>query len=142
MKNFVLALTLLSALFSSSILAVSAKEVGSGGTPVSTVCNPVNKLSYRGDARVGELGFASIDISYGVKSCDGSAVTVKVELIESATNAVFYTYENAPLSAKVTVTGVKQNTSYKALVTVYDATTGAVVGSKWIYAAAVRKTGV
>ncbi len=117
----------------------SAKEVASGGTPVSTTCNPVSSISYKGDARVGELGFASIDMKYSVKPCDSNAVTVKVELIESSNGTVVYSNSAAPLSSTITVNGVKVNTSYTIVVSVYDASTGNLVGTSKAFAAAKTK---
>ena len=119
----------------------SAKEVTSGGTPVPTTCNPVSSLSYKGDATTSDTGAASIQVSYGVKPCvNGQVVTVDTQLYLNATHAtVYYDDSAAPLSGRFTVFGVTANTSYIAKVTVYDAATGAVLGSKQIFAAAVYK---
>lgn len=119
----------------------SAKEVGSGGTgTVTTTCNPVTSLSYKGDATTGETGQASITVSYGVKPCDKLPVVVEARLYLTANPAVVpYLDANAPLSGKVTVFGVTANTSYTAKITVRDAATGTVVGSSQIFAAAKYK---
>ena len=127
-----------------SVVPVAAKEIGSGGgTVTSTACNPVTSLKYRGDARVGETGLASIDVSYGVRSCTKDAVTADVVVFENANpSVVLWDQPNAPLNAAFTVFGVRTNTSYIVKVTVRDAATGTVVGSQQIFAAAVRKVGV
>ena len=118
-----------------------AKEVGSGGgTVTTTACAPVSALTYKGDARTAETGLASIKVNYSVKSCTSAPVTVEVALyLSAAPNTVAYLDTAAPLSGKITVLGVTSNTSYTAKVTVRDAATGAVVGTKSIFAAAVYK---
>jgi hypothetical protein len=126
----------------SAVGTASAKEVTSGGTPVPTgPCNPVSSLTYKGDATTSDTGAASIQISYGVKPCDKSqVVTVDTQLFRNGNPAeVHYDDTAAPLSGRFTVFGVTANTSYIAKVTVYDAATGAVLGSKQIFAAAVYK---
>ncbi len=131
----------------SAIGLTSAKEITSGGgtaTGGGTVCSPVKSLSYKGDARVGELGFASIDINYSVSPCDK---TVPVRVVVSLTQNIAgaeptYLDMNAPLSGNITVNGVLVGKSYIAKVQVLNAQTGAVLGSSQIFAAAVRKTGV
>lgn len=119
----------------------SAKEVTSGPTgTATTTCSPVSSLTYKGDARVGETGVSSITVSYGVKPCDKNPVIVDVRLYLSADpTAVAYDDPAAALDGKITVTGVKVNTSYTAKVSVYDAATGTLVGSKQIFAAAKTK---
>lgn len=123
--------------------AASAKEVTSGGTPtpVPTACNPVTSLTYKGDATTADTGAASIQLSYGVKPCtNGQAVRLDVQLYRNAPGGeVVYDNPNAALSGKVMIFGITANTSYIAKVTVFDATTGANVGSQQIYAAAVFK---
>lgn len=121
----------------------AAKEIGSGGGGGggTTVCNPVNNLSYRGDARVGETGLASIDVSYSVKPCDPAqtvTVTTHVARLSDATNIV-WDDPAAPLSGKFTVFGVATRTSYLVTVTVFDGATGAVAGTRSITAAAIPK---
>lgn len=124
----------------------SAKEItsGGGGGGGTTVCNPVSSLSYKGDARVGETGLASIDVSYSVKPCvSGQAVTVRTVVAESANPAaVVWDDPAAPPSGRFTVFGVRVNYSYTATVFVYDAATGALAGQRSIFVAAVRKVGV
>lgn len=119
----------------------SAKEVGSGGTPAATACAPVSSLSTRGDARAGETGLATIDISYAVKPCDTTRpVTVTVTLAETAAPAaVAYFDAAAPSSARITVPGIRVRVSYTATVTVHDAATGAVVGSASAFAGATPR---
>ncbi|HMT18775.1 MAG TPA: hypothetical protein PKD20_03585 [Candidatus Saccharibacteria bacterium] len=124
-----------------------AKEITSGGNPTgggTTICSPVKSLSYKGDARVGETGLASIDINYGVTPCDKTIpVRVEVSLTPNTVGAeAFYVDSDALLSNRVTVFGVTANKSYLAKVTVYNRNTGEVLGSSQIFAAAVRKTGV
>jgi hypothetical protein len=122
--------------------ASSAKEITSGGAPAGgnvAVCSPVKSLSYRGDARVGETGLAAIDINYSVAPCDKNPVRVSVVMFESANGAVFYDNQDAALSGKFTLFGVKVRTSYQVVVTVYDAQSNAVVGTQRIFAAAIPK---
>ena len=121
--------------------AVFAKEITSGGTTTSTACQPVTSLSYKGDARVGETGLASITISYATKPCaNGQRIVTSVKMYETA-NPASIAYENpdAASSGKITVAGVKVRTSYIVTVSVTDANTGLLVGSLSIYAAAVPK---
>ncbi len=121
--------------------AAGAKEIGSGGgTVTTTACNPVSSLSYRGDARVGETGLASIDVDYVVKSCTKAAVTASVTMYEYLAPAnVVWDQANAPLSGRFTVFGVKTRTSYLVRVDVFDAATGTKVGTRSITAAAIPK---
>ena len=126
---------------------VSAKEITSGGNPVgggTAACSPVKSLSYKGDARVGETGFASIDINYSVVACDKNIpVRVEVMLTQNIAGAQpTYVDSDAVLSNKVTVFGVLVGKSYTAKVTVYNRSTNVVIGSSQIFAAAVRKVGV
>jgi hypothetical protein len=122
----------------------SAKETGSGGatgTPATTTCNPVSSLSYKGDTSTSDTGAASIQVDYGVKPCvKGQAITIDTQVYLSANPSLVY-YDNpaAPASGRFTVFGITANTSYIVKVTVSDATTGAVVGTRSIYAAAVYK---
>lgn len=134
----------LAAAFAATSLLASApavaKEVTSGGTPTPTTCQPVSGITTRGDARVGETGLASIDVTYSVKPCDKNPVTVGVTMAEAA-NPAAVAYDNpaSPLSGKFTVFGVRVRVSYVVTVTVRDAATGAVVGSQFAYAGAVPK---
>lgn len=118
----------------------SAKEIGSGGgTTTTTACSPVTSLSYKGDATTSDTGAATVQVSYGVKSCTKAPVTASLTIFQSAVPSnVVYADPNAPLSGKVTV-GVIANTSYQARVDVFDAATGTKVGSQTIFVAAVRK---
>jgi len=119
----------------------SAKEIGSGGTPTPTTCNPVSSLSYKGDATTSDTGAASIAVSYSVKPCiQNQSVTVDTRLYLNADpSQVSYDNPAAPLSGKFTVFGITANTSYIVKVSVYDAATGELAGSKSIFAAAVYK---
>ena len=120
----------------------SAKEIGSGGGggTATATCSPVSSLTARSDARAGETGLATIDVSYGVKSCTKAAVTASVTVAEYANPAaVVYDNPTAALNGKFTVFGVKVRTTYKVTVSVYDAATGASVGSSSVYAAAIPK---
>lgn len=125
-----------------------AKEVGSGsgaGTgTTTTTCNPVSNLTYKGDYRAGETGLSSISVTYDVRPCDKTRpVVVDARLYLNADPTDMpYNDPAAPQSGKFTVYGVKASTSYIAKITVTDAATGSVVGSRQIYAAAVRKGGV
>lgn len=118
----------------------SAKEVGSGGgTVTTTTCNPVNSLSYRGDATTSDTAVATIQVDYGVRSCTKAPVTASVTMFPSATPAnVIYRDPAAPLSGRFTV-GVTARVSYQVRVDVYDAATGSLVGTRTIFAAAVPK---
>lgn len=125
-----------------------AKEIGSGGGGGggggTTTCNPVSSLGYKGDATTSDTAFATIQVDYSVKPCvKDQVVTVRTVVAESANPAVVvWDDPNAPLSGKFTVGGVRVNLSYTATVSVYDAVTGAPVGQRSIFVAAVRKTGV
>ena len=118
----------------------SAKEVTSGGTPATPAgaCNPVSSLSYKGDATTSDTGVGTVRVSYGVKSCDGAAVTARLAVVLSANLSVSAYDDAVPLSGKVTAV-VTRNTSYIAKVDVFDAASGALVGSRQIYVAAVYK---
>lgn len=125
----------------------SAKEITSGGNPTTggtVVCSNVKSLSYKGDARVGETGLASIDINYSVSPCDKTRpVRVEVILVQNVTDATpLYQNDNALMSDKITVFGVLVGKSYLAKVNVYDANSGAFIEARQIFAAAVRKVGV
>ena len=117
-----------------------AKEIGSGGgTVTTTTCNPVTSLSYKGDATTSDTGVATVQVNYGVKSCTKAPVTASVLMFQSTDPAnVLWNDPAAPLSGKFTV-GVTARVSYQVRVTVYDAATGAQVGSRTIFAAAVPK---
>ena len=119
----------------------SAKvETTGGGGGGTTTCSPVSSLTYKGDARAGETGLATISVSYGVKPCTSAAVVVDARLFLTANPAaISYDDANAPLNGKFTVAGIRPNTSYQVRITVTDAATGAVVGSKTIFAGAVTK---
>lgn len=118
--------------------AAEAKDGIGGATGGTGTCNPVKSLSYQGDANPAESGIPTIDVAYSVKPCvKGQRVRVATELHLSASpSSVAHLADPAPASGTFTVTGVLPNTSYQAQVTVYDAATGAVVGSRWIWAAA------
>jgi hypothetical protein len=137
------------ALFIAAMMVITtgttnAKELASGAPAPKPACSDVKSLSYKGDARVGELGFASIDINYSVSPCDKSMpVRVEVTLTQNIAGAVpVYIDSDAPLASKFTVNGILVNKSYIAKVTVYNASTGELVSSSQIFAAANRKVGV
>lgn len=121
----------------------SAKEVGSGGGGVTApaACSPVSRLTAKSDPRAGETGFATSDVSYGVKPCtNGQAVTVAVSVYETLNPAsVVYSDPAAALNGKFTVVGIKARTSYTVKVVVTDAATGAVAGTGTITTAAIPK---
>jgi len=119
----------------------SAKEVGSGGTPTptTTTCSPVTSLGYKGDATTSDTALATVQVSYKVKSCDGSPVTADLLIFQTASpSSLALDAVGVPLSGKLTAV-VRANTSYIARVTVHDAATGAAVGSSQIFVAAVYK---
>ena len=139
--GLLLGLGLAAASFSGTAVA---KEIGSGGTVggVGTaVCNPVTSLTVKSDPRVGELGFASIQTSYGVKPCtNGQAVTVEAKISEWANpSVVIYDDPNAPLNNKFVANGVRLRVTYQVTISVYDATTGALAGTLSAFTAAVPK---
>ncbi len=94
----------------------------------------------KADPRVGELGFASLDMNYSVKPCDKTqTVRIVVEVIESRTGEVIYQDTDAVASGKFTLPGIKVRTSYTGRVTVLDATTGEVLGVRSAGVAAIPK---
>jgi len=120
-----------------------AEELATGAPapkPV-VVCSDVKSLTYKGDARVGELGFGQILVNYSVSPCDTTTpVRVEVSLTQNIADATpVYLDENAALSGKFTVNGVLVNTSYIAKVTVYNAATNEIISSSQIFAAARTK---
>jgi hypothetical protein len=119
----------------------SAKEIASGGTPVSSTCSPVSNLKAQGDARAGETGLATIDVDYDVKPCNSKqAVTVETTVAESFNpSVVVWDDTAAPESGRFTVSGVKLRTTYKVTVIVRDAATGSTLGTASVSAAAVPK---
>lgn len=122
--------------------SAGAKEVGSGGTvtPAAPACDPVTSLSYKGDATTSDTGLATIDVTYSVKPCTSAPVTVTATMFESATpSVVVYDDPAAPQNGKFRVAGVKANFSYQVKISVFDATSGTLSGSKTIFAAAIRK---
>lgn len=142
MKNRILATGIISAiLFTASSLAF-AKELASGGviTPAATACDPVKSITYKGDATTGETGLASITVNYSVSPCDKTVpVRIGVTMVETASGVAFYTNNDSLLSDKFTMFGVKPNTSYVVTVTVYNTTTGEVLKTSSIFAAARYK---
>ncbi|MFN8020114.1 MAG: hypothetical protein U0Q03_01190 [Acidimicrobiales bacterium] len=123
--------------------SASAKEVGSGGGGGGTTatCNPVTSLTYKGDARVGETGLASIDVSYGVKPCDSAQSVVVTTKVAQLTNPANVVWDDpaAPQNGRFTVFGTTTRTSYLVTVSVYDASTGVLAGTRSITAAAIPK---
>ena len=120
-----------------------AKEIGSGGGGGggTATCSPVSSLVVKADARAGETGLATIDVSYGVKPCiNGQAVTASVSVSEYLNPAVvMYDNPTAPLNGKFTVFGVRVRVTYKVTVTVIDVATGAVAGTQSAFVAAIPK---
>lgn len=122
----------------------AAKEIGSGGGGGgggTAVCNPVSSLTVKADPRVGELGFANLDASYGVKPCtNGQAVTVHVSVYEYLDNSVVvYDDPAALLNGKFTVNGIRVRVTYVVKVEVFDAATGQLAGSQSAFVAAIPK---
>lgn len=115
-----------------------AKEVTSGGT-TTAVCNPVDRLDYKGDATTGDTAQATVQFGYVVKPCTKDAVRVAVTMFQSSVPSnVLFSDPAAAMSGRFTV-GVIARTSYQVRVDVYNAATGALQGTKTIYAAAVPK---
>lgn len=119
--------------------AASAKGGGEApGAPAA--CSAVRSMGYKGDTSTADSNVATITVSYAVKPCDTRPVRVDARVALSATpSAVAYVDASAAASGKFTVAGVRANTSYTATVTVYDAQTGTVVGSKSIFVAAIYR---
>lgn len=124
----------------------SAKEItsggggGGGGGGGTTTCVPVTSLTAKGDPKVGELGFASIDVSYSVKPCDADPVIVHTSVAAWADpTQVVYDNPTALENGKFTVNGVKVRTTYKVTVAVTDAVTGAAEGTSSVFVAAIPK---
>lgn len=146
LKTMLLSAVLAIATFTGTGITM-AKEITSGGNPAggsTAVCSPVKSLSYKGDARVGETGLASIDINYSVSSCDKTVpVRVEVTLIQNIAGAEpLYVNDDALTSDRITVFGVQVGKSYIARVRVFNRNSGELIGSSQIFAAAVRKVGV
>jgi hypothetical protein len=114
---------------------------GGGGGGVVATCNPVTSLTAKGDPKVGELGFASIAVSYSVKPCtNGQSVTVANTVSEYLDpSVVIYSNPDAPLSGKFVANGVRLRVTYRVTIDVYDSSTGALVGTLSTFAAAVPK---
>ena len=121
-----------------------AKEIGSGGTvgTVAPACSPVSSLTAKGDGRAGETGLGSVLVNWGVRPCDRSqAVRVSFTLINYTTKAFVYTDSNAPVNGRVDLF-VPSRQLYQGIVTVFDAVTGEVVGTRSITVSTVPKGGV
>lgn len=122
-----------------------AKEIGSGGnggTVVGAACSPVGTLTAKGDGRAGETGLGSVLVNWGVKPCDRSrSVRVSFTLINFTTKAFIYTDSNAPANGRVDLL-VPSRQLYQGIVTVFDAVTGEVVGTRSITVSTVPKGGV
>lgn len=117
-----------------SPVTIHARELTSGGTTgggnVMPACSPVNSLSVKGDARVGETGLASVEMSWSVKPCDkAQSVRVVAEVINWKTQELMYQDTNALLSGKATVY-IPNRQLYTGKITVLDTLTGEVLGTK------------
>jgi hypothetical protein len=138
---------LLGLLCASVVLPVSvvfAKETASGGTvvPVAPACSPVSSLSGRGDARVSETGLASVLVNWAVRPCDrNQSVRVSYTVLNYTTRAMVYTDSNAALNGRVEVL-LPSRQLYQGIVTVFDATTGAVLGTQSVVVSTIPKGGV
>jgi hypothetical protein len=122
--------------------SVQAKEIGSGTGGGGTVCLPITSLGAKSDPRVGELGFASIDVNYSVKPCfRGQTLTVTRSIVEYLVpaNIVYSATSSSDLTGRFTVNGVKVRTTYQVTVTVLDVATQVVIGSQSVYTAAIPK---
>lgn len=142
LKN--VALLAVAVLAMAAVAIASAKEItsgGGGGGGGITACNPVSSLKAKGDARAGETGLATIDVSYSVKPCDnGQTVSVHVSVYESLNRAqVVWDDPAAAQSQSFTVFGVKTRTSYIVKVDVIDVATGLSAGAQSISVAAIPK---
>jgi hypothetical protein len=131
-----IALALISVVAGASV--ASAKEIGPGAGTTTGTCAPISSLSYKSDIRSGENG-PWITVNYSVKPCDARAVRVETALIESSNGFVFFENTDAPLVSKYTLFGVKVATSYQAHVRVYDAQTGELIQSRFVWAGVNRR---
>ena len=123
---------------SEAALAKGGTEAEAPAAPVA--CSPVSSLGYKGDARAGETGIATITVTYGVKPCDKRPVRVDARVrLNAAPATEVYANADAPLSGKFTVAGVRVNTSYIATISVFEAQAGPLVGSKSTFPAATTK---
>lgn len=94
------------------------------------VCSPISSLTAKGDGRVGELGTASVQVDYSVKPCDKTqTVRVMAQIIDWATGTVLYEDPNALMSGRILLY-VPARHLYTGKVTVFDAATGEVLGTK------------
>ena len=122
-----------------------AKEVTSGGTGVvgaGTACSPIAGITAKGDARVGETGIASVQFGWSVSPCQkDQAVVVVASITDWQNRQVMYTDIDAGLKSKLVV-AVPARRSYACTITVFDAATGAVLGTSTVYASTVPKAGV
>ena len=142
MKRMVMAAVLLAGGLFLMALPGVAKEVTSGGTAGTTACSPVQSLTAKGDARVGETGTASVQMGWSVAPCQkDQAVTVVASITDWQNRLVVYTDIDAGLKSKL-VLSVPARRSYACTVTVFDAATGALLGSSTVYASTTPKGGV
>ena len=85
---------------------------------------------------------ALVLVNWGVKPCDrNQAVRVSFTLINYTTKAFIYTDSNAPANGRVDLL-VPSRQLYQGIVTVFDAVTGEVVGTRSITVSTVPKGGV
>ncbi len=144
MKHNILMTGLMSLLLIGANEASLGGEVGTGGGGggVTAVCQPVTSLTAKGDPKLGETGLASVQLGWGVKPCTaGQSVRVLVTVTDWSTKEVVYSDANAPLNGKIT-TFVAVRKTYQCTVTVIAVTTGAVEGTRTVYASTVPKGGI
>jgi hypothetical protein len=145
-RTVVAGLALAAALPLSAATTASAKE--SAGTfssaplPPPPACQAVQSLKASGDARVGDLNFASIQVDYSVKPCDSKQVVAVETLMWENFDPSNVVWDDpaAPTSGRFTVTGVKRNTNYRVTVVVRDAANGVEVSRLSILASADTRT--
>ena len=112
------------------------RQLHSDGTTTDVVV----QIGDRTLAGVGETGLASIDVTYSVKPCDATPVTVTTRVAEwFDPTAIAWDDAAAPLSGKFTVFGIRLRTTYRVAVEVRSAVDGSLLGSQQVGVAAVPK---
>lgn len=125
-----------------SVLSFASTAKANGGSTTATTCNPVTSLVAKTDARVSELNFASLSVSYSVKTCyNGQTLTVTRTVSEYLNPSVvlYDVTSSSDLSSKFTLNTIKNRVTYKITVTVLDVAAQNVIGSSSILATSVPK---
>lgn len=140
MKKNMLVAAMVAGCMAAAGLVASAKEITSGGTIGGvTTCSPIKGVTAKGDARVGELGIASVQMGWSVAPCDkAQAVRVVASITEWQSKTVLYTDIDAGLSGKL-VLAVAPRFSYACTVSVYDAATGVLLDTSTVFASTTPK---